>query len=1180
MFSKILQRRIAWLLVIIMVFNQIGTPALAVSQNIIRPGAGVSRMPLEVTNFSAPGFGEVSDAVNLANGNAYVAVEGLSRNNQLTASDETKDSIGTTTTPSTGGQWQLTSRLRLGGFFKGMTTAAAPASFNLYSGDGSAQTFAKLTAPPVWTNTPTWIQRYQNSTNAIFYNSSVQTGTQYAQTWIVLLIRTTSHTIAHYYDGSGSRVSFYKDGEYADYAQNPYQQYWGAKYNADTEGEFTTPWTASPAAGTPKTEIVYDLFGYGWITEVKDQWGRRTTYQWNTTDGTLLQISHLIQPDGTPARFTTFVYVTVGGQRVLSAVQYMTYDGRGTGSGSYILRLNKFFYVQQASTRVVLKAVQRPIVGSQGRITTVYTYDSTDRVTGVNTVDIGNTDYTATASTATNVEPAITYTYGTTNNVYGGKTVTVSQYENGNVNTYKETQYLMNISNQLIMKRVRDFSSWLQANPWYGAPSSRWLEWTYSYTANGSTKTITQPSGRVEQYTYDVESAVSASNPTQAGNVVKQATFTSPTALTNNTPERSQTFTYNIDNQRTQSLTPALTGTRDGVNYSYSKVQTDTSFGYYIATVGAQTFKPIAGITNDTKNADSGTLTTKFSNITNIDELGRMSSQQRTSPSLPTKTTTYSYFAGTTYKPYMTDANGGVIQSTRDAQQYGDLVWNINDGLHSTNYIYDWYGNVNLENRVAALSSDQKTNGTPTGNEYRKDRVNMTGYNGFGQKTFESIYEYDRQAAFKQWFWYATGELDSSWEAYNTNTTDYTYNITGVNAGRVAGIVKGEGPGNGGVTTPHETTTLTYDAFGRVNSTTTDGFVTTLSYDTLDRVVLTILPQPYAAQNSMAYSLSGTPNFECSADPSNIYANHCQYKAVDSLGRVTALTHATNGAGQYTINTTFDPYDRPIRVNDTSLEMIVAGEGRSSYIAYDSMGNVVKALSPIMRNAAMPTTGMQNYGAHTDSRRPYTEMTYDSLGRKTLERKILHDTVDLTAFNSMVNARSTLTTIATSEAKTSFEYDTWDRVKKTVDPDGYATSIAYDGMDNVTSQARDLCGGVADCATHMQGGISTANTSMTYDAKGRLTSTTDPNGVGKKVQYTDYGPVQSETDSITASNPNGVTRKFYTYTADGLPAAIYEPDNDPGTTANASSFPTGFIPTKSLWVHHPKISTERLRIWD
>lgn len=104
--------------------------AVAMPGWFARPGAGVTRLPLEVTAFDAPGFGDVSDAINLASGNIYLDVGGLSRNNELKTGDEQQALFG---------NWNMSSRLRLEGYHKAIAT---PTELSLASGDGSRQRFA------------------------------------------------------------------------------------------------------------------------------------------------------------------------------------------------------------------------------------------------------------------------------------------------------------------------------------------------------------------------------------------------------------------------------------------------------------------------------------------------------------------------------------------------------------------------------------------------------------------------------------------------------------------------------------------------------------------------------------------------------------------------------------------------------------------------------------------------------------------------------------------------------------------------------------------------------------------------------------------------------------------------------------------------------------------------------
>ncbi|MFN8510696.1 MAG: hypothetical protein U0Z75_09130, partial [Deinococcaceae bacterium] len=72
-----------------------------------RQGSGVSRVPLQVLAFNAPGFGEIQDALNLANGNLFLSFDQLSNNSQPFSNP--KSSLFS-------GSWSLSSRLRLYGF--------------------------------------------------------------------------------------------------------------------------------------------------------------------------------------------------------------------------------------------------------------------------------------------------------------------------------------------------------------------------------------------------------------------------------------------------------------------------------------------------------------------------------------------------------------------------------------------------------------------------------------------------------------------------------------------------------------------------------------------------------------------------------------------------------------------------------------------------------------------------------------------------------------------------------------------------------------------------------------------------------------------------------------------------------------------------------------------------------
>ncbi len=91
-----------------------GGVALANPDVYFRPNAGITRLPLDVASFDAPGFGDVSDAVNLATGSLYLGTDALSNNSVIGSTDhDSKDRQGLFS-----GNWSLNNKMRLYGFRK------------------------------------------------------------------------------------------------------------------------------------------------------------------------------------------------------------------------------------------------------------------------------------------------------------------------------------------------------------------------------------------------------------------------------------------------------------------------------------------------------------------------------------------------------------------------------------------------------------------------------------------------------------------------------------------------------------------------------------------------------------------------------------------------------------------------------------------------------------------------------------------------------------------------------------------------------------------------------------------------------------------------------------------------------------------------------------------------------
>ncbi len=350
------KRRLAWALALTFIFSNQGPliVGLAAPSVFVRPQLGVSRSPLNVMSFGDAGFGEVADAINVANGNLFVSGANVAKNNTPSGEAQNANTIG-------GSGWSTKSRMRLNGFQANLVTA--PTSLSLELGDQSTIGFKKVSSVN-FEQSPTWIQRYQNVAAGAwtFYALQSQPGVSYQAEWIAL--RTGSSAIAHYYDASGVRYSFFQDGEYADYWQTPDQQFRNAQQGL-TEGKPYNGQTNPFASGSGAlNEISYDSTT-GRISKISDEYGRVTKYEWNTNQ-TLRQINELLSDENnadTYARRTDFQYITA--QNLISSITYTARDGQG----ATIARTTGFEYDGVGRiTRIKRGAVS-------GQKITTYTYD-------------------------------------------------------------------------------------------------------------------------------------------------------------------------------------------------------------------------------------------------------------------------------------------------------------------------------------------------------------------------------------------------------------------------------------------------------------------------------------------------------------------------------------------------------------------------------------------------------------------------------------------------------------------------------------------------------------------------------------------------------------------------------------------------------------------------------------
>ncbi|WP_189005210.1 polymorphic toxin-type HINT domain-containing protein [Deinococcus roseus] len=534
--------------------------ALASPSLYARPGAGVSDLPIEVLAFNTPGFGDVSDAINLATGNVYVDTGSLARNNVLDASKEKDEKADKTIA---GSNWNLQSRKRLAGYTQLPSGAQLAAGWTLYSGDGSGtrynpKTISTFNDPKL----PYWIQRYSTGSPVLFktnsdgsnnyanatlaiYASESTPGTQVTEQYLVLvkiLENGTPMWVAHHYDHSGNRSTFYRDDEFVDYQQNLSQQY-RAELSNDKDG----------TGASPKTEITYHTNAswkkLGLITEVKDEWGRKTTFSWDAFNRTtttssseppvLLAINELVQnTQSSWIRQTRFSYAYQYGQLLVKQVMYIAQTGRiapspsavntacgdptlegsqdnysgtevcsdtafkqgNSTAGGYMARTFTFTYSKTTSGHVVLGTLEKPLLRADGGSNTAvdtyrYTYDDNNppRIKTFNSDSGENLSYTYTplnGSTPTDLSK--------------GFQVTVQD------GTDKVERFEIDKSGQITQHEV-DVKDPVNGN------SSTPLRWTYQYYPNGFTAAVIEPGGKSTHYGYD-----------SRGNVISQTVYKAP----------------------------------------------------------------------------------------------------------------------------------------------------------------------------------------------------------------------------------------------------------------------------------------------------------------------------------------------------------------------------------------------------------------------------------------------------------------------------------------------------------------------------------------------------------------------------------------------------------------------------------------------------------------------------
>jgi RHS repeat-associated protein len=391
-------------------------------------------------------------------------------------------------------------------------------------------------------------------------------------------------------------------------------------------------------------------------------------------------------------------------------------------------------------------------------------------------------------------------------------------------------------------------------------------------------------------------------------------------------------------------------------------------------------------------------------------------------------------------------------------------------------------------------------------------------------------------------------------------------------------------------------TAYTYDTQGNVASVTQDGTrVAAYTYDGAGRV-------PTSADGNgktTSYTYDGSGDLDSLTDP---LGNETTY-TYDGAGRVlTRVDPKGNCAGctpaDFTWTYSYDPAGRQLTETDplghtTTNAYDDAGRLTSSTDAnnhttsytYDDANRILRETAPDPDGLGPQVAPVTSYGfdavgnkvTETDPRGNTTSFAYDAANRLTRETGTDPDGAGPQAppvttyvydpdgnLASLVEPRGNAPGTNPDDFRTRHTYDAAGRLLTTTDALGSVTTNVYDPVGNLAS--------VRDAKTHA--------TSHTYDSGGRLLTVTAPDGGLTRYAYDDAGNLLTRTDandhtttfayddagrllSETGPDPNGggsptSAVTSYTYDTNGNRLTLTDPNGNATLTAGDGQTSYGY----------------------
>ncbi|WP_176225107.1 RHS repeat domain-containing protein [Methylomagnum ishizawai] len=576
----------------------------------------------------------------------------------------------------------------------------------------------------------------------------------------------------------------------------------------------------------------------------------------------------------------------------------------------------------------------------------------------------------------------------------------------------------------------------------------------FAYDPYGTLVKMTTPDGKDYLYTYDGYNnlaAVTYPDGTARSYQYEHATFHNAlTGITDGNGQRYATFGY--DDQG-RAISSVHAGGADSTTLAFNANGTTT-------------------VTDARNNTHSYTFSTQFDLVkptgltgTPVPNMGGKSISYDANGFVASRTDFRNI--RTTYKH-----NTRGLETSRTEAVGKPEARTITTAWHPTLHLPT---QINEPGRVTAFTYDAKGNLT---------RLTVTagalvqtwnyGYNGKGQVTQIDGPRTDA-ADITQYAYDAQGNLTAITDALGHITSIPSHDANG----RPLSLVNPNGL----------TTTLAYDAHGRLLSSTVGGETTAYTYDNAGQLLKITRPDG----SYLSYQYDAAHRLTQVGDS----AGNTTTYTLDASGNPTKVVVGGTGAG-FTRTLAYDALDRLIKM--------VGAQGQTTKYTYDGNGNLTGITDPLLNATGLAYDALNRLVSNTDPAGNPTQYQYDANDNLTQ----VIDPRNLATQYGYDGLGRRLQTLSPDTGNTQNSYDAAGNLLASTDARGKTAHYTYDALNRLTGI--DYGSGTPTVLTYDGGGNGighltriaddTGSTDWTYDAHGRVLTRTQ--AIGTVVRQTAY----------------------------------------------------------------------------